>query len=118
MTTDVRDGYVIERGTQVVSSTYRTVAALIRDVGLAPRLRPLSPWGAVVRSATPRRLASGNPLLVALTGLRLLGTGWLRIARAALQLVGLDPSDYARLAATAEGFARYLAEHVYEQKAA
>jgi len=99
MTTDVRDGYVIECGTQVVSSTYRTVAALIRDVGLAPQLRPLSPWGAVVRGATPRRLASGDPLLVALTGLRLLGPGWLRLARAALRLGGLDPSDYGRLAA-------------------
>jgi len=99
MTTDVRDGYVIERGTQVVSSSYRTVAALIGEVGLAPHLRPLSPWGAVVRRGSLRRLASGNTALVALTGLRLLGTGWLRVARETLRLGRLDPSDYGRLAA-------------------
>src|SRR5262249_44891267 len=68
MTTHRRDGFGIERGTQVVSSSYATSAALQAEVGLAHRLRPLSPCGAIVRDGRPRKLHSSSPLRVVLSG--------------------------------------------------
>ena len=81
MTTDTVDGYVIERGTQVIASTYPRIMPLVKAVGLEADLRPLSPWGAVVRGGRLRRMKTGHPLVFFLTGLRLMGLpSWLRVA--------------------------------------
>src|SRR5713226_6634709 len=81
MTTETVDGYVIECGTQVIASTYPTIMSLVKQVGLEEDLRPLSPWGAVVRGGRLRRMKAGHPLVVFLTGLRLMGLrSWLRVA--------------------------------------
>ncbi len=54
MTTDMMNGYVIERGTQAIASTYPTIMSLVKEVGLEGDLRPLPPWGAVVRGGRLR----------------------------------------------------------------
>ncbi len=80
MSTDTVDGYLIERGTQAIASTYPTIMSLVKEVGLEGDLRPLSPWGAVVRGGKPRRMKTGNPLIFFLTGLGLMGLrSWLRV---------------------------------------
>ncbi len=59
LTTDTFDGYVIERGTQTITSTYATIAALLKELGLEAECRTISPWLAVVRGRRPRRLRVG-----------------------------------------------------------
>jgi protoporphyrinogen/coproporphyrinogen III oxidase len=100
MTTDRRDGFVIERGTQVVSSSYTTIATLLAEVGLAGRLRPLSQIGAILRGGRLRKLDSTSPLRVVLSGMKALGpAAWLRVLRESIALGRVKPSDYERWAA-------------------
>src|ERR1700689_2922117 len=57
--TDTRDGYIIERGAQLITSTYRNALGLVKELGLEAELRPTSPWMAIVKDGRPRRLPSG-----------------------------------------------------------
>ena len=59
MSTDSRDGYVIERGAQLITSTYRNTLALVKELGLQSELKPTSPWMAIVKDGKPRRMPSG-----------------------------------------------------------
>jgi protoporphyrinogen/coproporphyrinogen III oxidase len=62
MTTDIVGGYVMDRGTYFLASTFSNLLSLIRDVGLDKELLATSPWMAIVRAQTPRRIRWG-PLL-------------------------------------------------------
>src|SRR5208282_1741433 len=57
--TDSRDGYVIERGAQLITSTYRNVLGLVKELGLESELKLTSPWLAIVKDGRPCRLPSG-----------------------------------------------------------
>jgi protoporphyrinogen oxidase len=59
MSTDSRDGYVIERGAQLITSTYRNTLTLVKELGLQSELKPTSPWMAIVKDGKPRRMPSG-----------------------------------------------------------
>src|SRR5208337_948001 len=63
-----RDGYVYERGTQFYVSTYRNALGLIKEMDLTADLRPTSDWITVLKDARPHRMASG--MLLALHALR------------------------------------------------
>jgi oxygen-dependent protoporphyrinogen oxidase len=57
--TETRDGYTIERGAQLITSTYSNALGLVKELGLEAELRPTSPWMAIVKDGRPRRLPSG-----------------------------------------------------------
>jgi oxygen-dependent protoporphyrinogen oxidase len=79
MTTDRVDGFVIDRGAQFLSSEYRLVRTLARDVNLEASLQPTSPWSRVIRDARVRRIHAGDPFSPWRSGL--LGfPAWLRLA--------------------------------------
>jgi protoporphyrinogen/coproporphyrinogen III oxidase len=59
LVTDSRDGYLIERGAQLITSTYRNALGLVKELGLEAELRPTSPWMAIVKDGRPRRMPSG-----------------------------------------------------------
>jgi oxygen-dependent protoporphyrinogen oxidase len=63
-----RDGYLYERGTQFYVSTYRNALGLIKEMGLEADLRMTSEWISVFKDARPLRMASG--MLFALHALR------------------------------------------------
>jgi protoporphyrinogen/coproporphyrinogen III oxidase len=69
--TDTRDGYLIERGAQLITSTYRNALGLVKELGLTAELKPTSPWMAIVKDGRPRRMPSGAmfPLYALTTGL-------------------------------------------------
>lgn len=57
--TDSRDGYLVERGAQLITNTYRNTLGLVKELGLESQLKPTSPWMAIVKDGKPRRLPSG-----------------------------------------------------------
>jgi len=57
--TETRDGYLIERGAQLITSTYRNALGLVKELDLEAELRPTSPWMAIVKDGKPRRMPSG-----------------------------------------------------------
>jgi oxygen-dependent protoporphyrinogen oxidase len=59
ISTQTRDGYVIERGAQLITSTYRNTFGLLKELGLESSLKPISPWMAIVKDGRPRRMPSG-----------------------------------------------------------
>jgi len=69
--TDSRDGYVIERGAQLITSTYRNVLGLVKELGLESELKLTSPWLAIVKDGRPCRLPSGAmfPIYAVTSGL-------------------------------------------------
>ncbi len=71
ISTDSRDGYLIERGAQLITSTYRNALGLVKELGIESQLKPTSPWVAIVKDGIPRRLPSGArfPLYAVSTGL-------------------------------------------------
>jgi len=71
LVTDSRDGYLIERGAQLITSTYRNALGLVKELEMESELKPTSPWMAIVKDGRPRRLPSGAtfPLYALMTGL-------------------------------------------------
>ncbi len=71
VSSDSRDGYLIERGAQLITSTYRNTLGLLKELGLESALKPTSPWMAIVKDGKPRRLPSGAmfPLYALSSGL-------------------------------------------------
>jgi protoporphyrinogen/coproporphyrinogen III oxidase len=69
--TESRDGYKIERGAQLITSTYRNALGLVKELGLESELKPTSPWMAIVKDGRPRRMPSGAmfPIYALTTGL-------------------------------------------------
>ena len=99
MSTDRRDGYLIDRGAQFLSDGYSVIGALITELGLGPHLSRTSGWTGTVRRGTVRRTNAGYPWTVATSGL-LSWRDTIRMARASLSLVRrtkhLPLSDYSQ----------------------
>jgi protoporphyrinogen/coproporphyrinogen III oxidase len=94
MTTDIVNGHVIERGTQLLLSSFTNVLSLIREVGLHPELLAISPWIAVVCGQIPRRIRTGMlawPLLLGFLGF----PDFLRLIRQAGLRRWPSPHNYA-----------------------
>jgi protoporphyrinogen/coproporphyrinogen III oxidase len=72
---ETRDGFTYERGTQFYVSTYRNALGLIREMGLEGELRPTSPWITVFKDGRPRRMSAGMMFAVHALTSRLLGLG-------------------------------------------
>ncbi|MBI2891346.1 MAG: FAD-dependent oxidoreductase [Nitrospirae bacterium] len=69
MSTDRRDGYVIDRGAQFLTDGYSVIPALLRELGLEGRFRRTSRWSATVRSRRVRRVSGARPWTVVSSGL-------------------------------------------------
>ena len=79
--------------------------SLVKEVGLEGDLRPLSPWGAVVRGGRLRRVKTGHPLVFFVSGLRLMGLrSWVRVGWHTGR-VGSRPTDNHSAWAVAEALA-------------
>jgi oxygen-dependent protoporphyrinogen oxidase len=85
MSTDRREGYLIDRGTQFLSDGYSVIYELIKELGLAHHLYRTSYWTGTVRGGTVRRTNTKYPWTVATSGL-LSWPHMFRMARASLSL--------------------------------
>ena len=99
MSTDRRDGYLIDRGAQFLSDGYSVICELISELGLAQHLSRACGWTGTVRRGAVRRTNAGYPWTVATSGL-LSWRDTFRMARASLSLVRrtkhLPLSDYSK----------------------
>ena len=99
MSTDRRDGYLIDRGAQFLSDGYSVIHDLIRELGLSQHLARVRGWTGIVRGGAVRRINAGYPWSVATSGL-LSWRDTFRMARASLSLVRatrhLPLSDYSK----------------------
>lgn len=99
MTSDMVDGFVVDRGAQFMSSEYRLLLSLAAELGLASGIRETSPWSAIVRDGKIRRTRADNPLDALGSGLLRL-PAWARLGwhtwklRRALGSLALN--DYSR----------------------
>ena len=99
MSTERRDGYVIDRGAQFLSDGYDTIFDLIGACGLSREVCTGSEWIGVVRDGQVRRMNVRRPWTVATSGL----LGWrdtLRVMRATVALTArtrrLPLNDYSK----------------------
>jgi len=99
MTTDLVNGFVIDRGAQFLSSEYGLLRALARELGLEGSLQPTSPWSGVVRDARVRRIRAGDPFSPWRSGLlgfpAWLRLGW-RLGRLARTQLARPLNDYSQ----------------------
>jgi protoporphyrinogen/coproporphyrinogen III oxidase len=99
MTTDLVDGFVIDRGAQFLSSEYGIMRALAQEAGLEASLQATSPWSGVVRDARVRRIRAGDPFSPWRSGLlefpEWLRIGW-RLGRMARMQAARSLNDYSR----------------------
>ncbi|MDR2012603.1 MAG: FAD-dependent oxidoreductase [Rhodanobacter sp.] len=77
MSTDMRDGWRIDRGAQFLSSGYRVIPELIQQCGLSAQLRLVTPWSATVSSGRIHRLNAHRPWTLIGSGL----FGFMQFAR-------------------------------------
>lgn len=103
MTTDRRDGFLIDRGAQFLSEGYRVIGGLLRETGLTRSLDAASGWGAIVRQGVARRVNPRAPWTAWSSGLLSfkdivrVGGGSLRLARQAGRLPLNDFSEWHEL---------------------
>jgi oxygen-dependent protoporphyrinogen oxidase len=99
MTTDRRDGYLIDRGAQFLSDGYSVICDLTRELGLGQHLARASGWTGIVRGGAVRRINGGYPWTIATSGL-LSWRDTFRVASASLSLVRatrrLPLNDYSK----------------------
>ncbi len=99
MTTDRRDGYLIDRGAQFLSDGYSVICDLIGELGLGQHVARARGWTGIVRGGAVRRTNASYPWTVATSGL-LRWRDAFRVARASVSLVGatrhLPLSDYSK----------------------
>ena len=69
MSTDRRDGYVLDRGVQFLSGEYSVINELINELGLKKNLSVISSWTGTVRGGSVRRTNIKYPWTVAGSGL-------------------------------------------------
>ncbi|MCF8316918.1 MAG: FAD-dependent oxidoreductase [Ignavibacteriales bacterium] len=62
MTSDTIGGHVVDRGAQFLSTEYRIIIDMLRDLGLSQQLCETSQCSAIVRVGQPRRLRASRPL--------------------------------------------------------
>lgn len=99
MSTERRDGYLIDRGAQFLSDGYCVICDLIAEMGLGQHVARVGGCTGIVRGGAVRRTNAGSPWSVATSGL----LGWrdtVRVARASLSLVRatrhLPLNDYSK----------------------
>ncbi|MBJ7312903.1 protoporphyrinogen/coproporphyrinogen oxidase [Rugamonas sp. CCM 8940] len=80
MSTDLRDGYRIDRGAQFLSTGYVEIQALIARMGMAAQLSTCAQWGGTARAGKVRRVSPKKPWSVASSGL----LGWAALLRLGL----------------------------------
>jgi oxygen-dependent protoporphyrinogen oxidase len=126
MSTDRRDGYLIDRGAQFLSNGYSVICGLMSELDVAQHVVRARGWTGTVRGGAVRRTNARYPWTVATSGL-LSCADTFRVARASLSLVRatrhlplndyskwhmLDDADAAEwIAAT---FGRDALEYVFE----
>jgi oxygen-dependent protoporphyrinogen oxidase len=62
MTSDTIDGHVADRGAQFLSTEYRLILDMLRDLGLAQQLCETSQCSAIVRAGAPHPFRANRPL--------------------------------------------------------
>lgn len=62
MTSDTIDGHVVDRGAQFLSTEYRLILDMLRELGLAQHICETSQCCAIVRAGTPRPMYINRPL--------------------------------------------------------
>jgi protoporphyrinogen/coproporphyrinogen III oxidase len=77
MSTDVQDGYRIDRGAQFLSTGYAVIGAMLERLGLAPQLRAAARWSGITRGGRVRRVSAEQPWTLASSGL----LGWRDLVR-------------------------------------
>ena len=99
MSTDRRDGYLIDRGAQFLSDGYSVIYELISELGLAQHISRTSGWAGIVRGGMVRRVRADYPWTMATSGL-LRWSDTFRMARTGLSIVRqtkhLPLSDYSK----------------------
>ena len=73
LSSESRDGFVYERGTQFYTTSYRNALGLIREAGLESELRKTSRWIAVLKDGRARRMPAGTLFVLYALTTRLLG---------------------------------------------
>ena len=73
LSSESRDGFVYERGTQFYTTSYRNALGLIRELGLESELRKTSRWIAVLKDGRARRMPAGTLFVLYALTTRLLG---------------------------------------------
>ena len=126
MTTDLVDDCLVDRGAQILCSSYSTILPLVHQVGLASELCDASAVAGIVRSRRMRRVSTDHPSSV-------LTSGWLtpreilrclpRLLRMRRELLRLPLDDYSAwagfddeeaAACIRRDFGAGLLEHVVE----
>lgn len=79
MSSDVREGFRIDRGAQFLSTGYAVIGKLIDRLGLASQLTPTAQWSGTVREGRVRKVNAERPWTVATSGL-LGGVTWSALA--------------------------------------
>ncbi len=85
MSSERRDGFVIDRGAQFLSDGYSAICDLIKELALDRSVVRASGWTGIVRGGAVRRIHAGYPWTMATSGL----LSWrdaFRVARASLSL--------------------------------
>jgi protoporphyrinogen/coproporphyrinogen III oxidase len=77
MSTDLRNGYRIDRGAQFLSSGYTAIGEMIEHLGLASELITPAQWSGTTRAGSVRKASAGQPWTVASSGL----LGWRDLIR-------------------------------------
>lgn len=99
MTTDVVNGFLVDRGAQFLSNQYSLLLSIAAEVGLEHQVRETSPWSAIVRDGKIRRMRADKPLHGLTSGL--LGLpAWIKLGwhtwRLRHRLNALALSDYSQ----------------------
>ena len=101
MSTDVINGFVVDRGAQFLSSEYELLLSVIREMGLESAIRRTSRWSAIVRNGKVYRIRGDNPVDALTSGLLNLPE-WLKLAWRTWQmrkpLTSLPLNDYSQWA--------------------
>lgn len=112
MTTDVTDGYIIDRGAQFLSTAYPILKSLIAELGLEAEFSATSPWAAIRRNGSIHKFRYDDLFSPVRSGL-LTWREWFKLgfasARWARHLFKLSVSRYADWA----GFDRVSATDWY-----
>lgn len=99
MTSDTIDGHVVDRGAQFLSTEYRLILDMLRNIGLVRHICEPSPCSAIVRAGTPHPMRVNHPLDASnLLGLRsMLKFAW-NVLLLKRKQTALSLSNYAQWA--------------------
>ena len=87
MTSDEINGHIVDCGAQFLSTEYRIISGLLRQLGLWRQVRPTSRYSAISRQKIPRKMRIDRPLDALTSGL-LSPRAWLKLCWNSLFLIG------------------------------